>query len=223
MLMELSKIASAVYNDVVAGLSGMNSNPTISIEQLEDECAEMRCAVIKEYYLKNYLNPKDFAIAINCIDVDCKDPSKCCNAPSGKSAMHFEIPKLMDDLGSSAIIYIGSTDRKERFKVYTTPEGAKYHSFGRNKDKPYVYVECTPNENNMYDCWVYNAPFVKRLTVIAVFKDLRQLDEFTCCNTPEFTDFGSISIEVKDRLTKKKLQYYRQYIQQPHPTDGIPR
>ena len=46
--MELSKIASAIYNDIMAGLSGMNANPTISLEQLEDEIIEERTAVIKE-------------------------------------------------------------------------------------------------------------------------------------------------------------------------------
>ena len=46
--MELSKIASAIYNDIVSGLAGMNANPTISMEQLEDEVAEERQIVIKE-------------------------------------------------------------------------------------------------------------------------------------------------------------------------------
>lgn len=46
--MELSKITSAIYNDVVSGLAGMNANPTISLEQLEDEVVEERQSVIKE-------------------------------------------------------------------------------------------------------------------------------------------------------------------------------
>lgn len=222
--MTISSLASAIYNDVVSGLSGMNVNPNMSLEQLEDECAEMRAAVIKEYYLKGLLKPSDFTVAINCVDVDCEDRSKCCANPSGKMAAHFEIPQLMDDLGDSAILYIGSTDRENSFKVYTNPISMKYNKYKRRgADKPYVYIEKTPNEHNMFDGWVFNAPFVKRLTVIGVFKDLRQLEEFNCCNNPEFTDFGSISIEVKDRLTRKKLQYYRQYIQQPHQTDGLPR
>ncbi len=222
--MTISSLASAIYNDVVSGLSGMNVNPNMSLEQLEDECAEMRAAVIKEYYLKGLIKPSDFTVAINCVDVDCEDRSKCCANPSGKMAAHFEIPQLMDDLGDSAILYIGSTDRENSFKVYTNPISMKYNKYKRRgADKPYVYIEKTPNEHNMFDGWVFNAPFVKRLTVIGVFKDLRQLEEFNCCNNPEFTDFGSISIEVKDRLTRKKLQYYRQYIQQPHQTDGLPR
>jgi hypothetical protein len=43
----------------------------------------------------------------------------------------------------------------------------------RGKDKPYVYIDTTPNENNMYDAFVFNAPLLKRLSVVAIFKDLR--------------------------------------------------
>ena len=46
--MELSRISSAIYNDIVSGLAGMNANPTISTEQLEDEIIEMRHTVVKD-------------------------------------------------------------------------------------------------------------------------------------------------------------------------------
>jgi hypothetical protein len=40
--MQISKLASAIYNDIVAGLSGYTSTPAISLEQLEDEVVEER-------------------------------------------------------------------------------------------------------------------------------------------------------------------------------------
>ena len=46
--MDLSRISSAIYNDIVSGLAGMNANPTISMEQLEDEVIEMRHTVVKD-------------------------------------------------------------------------------------------------------------------------------------------------------------------------------
>ena len=46
--MTLDKITSGIYNDIVAGLSGMNSNPTISLDQLEDEVIETRHTVVKD-------------------------------------------------------------------------------------------------------------------------------------------------------------------------------
>lgn len=222
--MELSKIASAIYNDVMGGLSGMSANPTISLEQLEDEVVEERQTVIKEWFNKGLLKKDDLMIAINCIDVDCADPGKCCDSPSGKSALHFEIPQLLDDLGESAIYYVGSVDRTVPYDVYFSPSAMAMHKYKRRgKDKPYVYIEKTPNVNGMYDGWIFNLPFVKRITVIGMFKDLRQLEEFNCCDSAEFLDFGSVSNEVKSRLTKKKLQYYRQYVVQPQPNNLVPR
>lgn len=225
--MELSKLASAIYNDIQAGLSGMNANPTISLDQLEDECVEVRQTVIKELYLKNLLYPKDLMIAINCVEVDCKDQNKCpicIDVDNPKMAKHFEIPQLIDGLGASAISFIGSTDREQSYKVYFSKDAVKFNKYKRRKqDKPYVYIEKTPNENGMYDGWIFNAPFVQYIAVIGIFKDLRQLEQFNCCNSPEFLDFGFITTDVKNRLTEKKLKLYRQYVMPPHPTDLTPR
>ena len=222
--MTLDKITSAIYSDVVAGLSGMNANPAISFEQLEDEVIETRHTVVKDWYLKGLLKPEDMMSAINCIPVDCADPSKCCNTPSGKSQLHFEIPRLMDDLGEVAINYIGSTDRTTSYDVYFNRDAMKMHSHKRRgADKPYVYIEKTPNANGKYDGWIYNLPFVKRITVIGVFHDPRDLSEYGCCNEQEYLDLGAISNEVKMRLTKLKLQYYRQNLQAPQPKNLTPR
>ena len=46
--MTIEEIASAVYNDVEAGLVGMHSNNTMSLEQLEDEVVAERERVILE-------------------------------------------------------------------------------------------------------------------------------------------------------------------------------
>ena len=224
-MMELSKIASAIYNDIMAGLSGMNANPTISLEQLEDEIIEERTAVIKEWYLTSILKRHDLMMAINCVPIDCADQNKCCREGlPKKNALHFEIPQLMDGMGNDAIEFIGSTDRHVSYDVYFSLEGLEYRKYKKRvSNKPYVYVERTPNANNMYDCWLFGAPFAKSVSVIGIFKDLRQIAQFNCCNTPEFLDLGTISNEVKKRLTAKKIQYYRQNLMQPHPTDLKPR
>lgn len=222
--MELDKLTSAIYNDVVAGLSGINANPNISFEQLADEIIEQRETIIKEWYLKGILKPHDLMLEINCIEVDCTDPAKCCTFPSGKSEMHFEIPVLMNDLGSDAIEWIGTIDREERYDVYYTMDALKYRKYKkRGANKPYIYIDKTPNQNGMYDGWVFNAPFVKSLSIIAVFKDPRQLEEFDCCNTGEFLELGSVSNEIKKRLTEQKLRYYRGANAQVLPNTQTPR
>lgn len=222
--MEFSKLVSSIYNDIVGGLSGYNANPAISMEQLEDEVVEMRQAVVKDFYLKNLLNKDDLAIALNCVSVDCADPAKCCS-PSGKTQLHFEIPQLMDDIGEDAIKFVGSVDREVSYDVVFDKNQVKSRKYRRRGgDVPYVYIEKTPNENGFYDGWIYNLPFVKRIAVIGIFKDLRQLQELTCdCQSFDDLDFGAISTEIKDRLVKKKLQYYRQNIQQPQPNNLTPR
>ena len=209
--MEISKIASSVWNDIEAGLSGMNANPNLSLEQLEDEVIEMRETVVKEWYLKGILKPHDLMLAINCISVNCDDPAQCpCNGGSGKSELHFEIPVLMNDLGSSAIEWIGTIDREERYDVYYTLDALKYRKYKkRGADKPYVYIQKAPNANGKYDGWIFNAPFVKKISIIAVFRDPRQLAEYDCCNKSEYLELGSVSNEIKRRLTEQKIRYYR--------------
>lgn len=226
--MEISVMASAILNDLKSGVAGFNSNPNISVEQLEDEIIETRQTLIKELYLKGILQKHDLMLAINCIDVDCKDPAKCCNSLSGKSAMHFEIPQIVDTLGLDAIDYIGAADRGNNLKqnVYFSAKSAKYHKYKRfGGDDPYIYIEKTPNENGMYDCWIYNLPFVKKISVIAIFKDPRQLEEYDCCNEGDYNykDLGSISDMIKEKLTKSKFYYYRQAIEVPVPNKQIPR
>ena len=221
--MKINEISSAIYNDVMSGLVNITSDPNISLEQLEDEVVEERQAVIKEWWYKNVLNRKDILLSINCIPVDCKDPSRCCNFKLNTPQQHFEIPQIMNDLGDLAIEYVGSVDREIQFKFYTS-SSYQYHKYKRakNKNMPYVYIETTPNEHGMYDGWIFNAPFIKFISVIAIFKDPRQLEYFDCCKTYEYLDIGPISSEVKKRLTQRKFYYYRQAYPGPRPDNNIP-
>lgn len=225
-----NKMASAIYNDIVSGLRGYSANPTLSMEQLEDEIAEERLAVIKQYILKGVIPKKDLLKTISCITVDCKDIEGCdaCGGDSnfeGTPTMHFVIPPLMTDFGGFGIEYIGSADLQNPFIWYTNPTSMRYHKFRRRtKNKPYVFVNMSTNKDGMCDCWVFNAPFLKRVTVIGVFKDERKLEEYGCdClgegdNSPSFID-----AEVKERLTKKKIYYYRQLAAPILPNDQVAR
>ena len=105
----VSKLASAIYNDVVSGLAGITSNPTMSLEQLEDDVVDERLQIIKEYSLKNLIPRKDLMMSINCIDVDCKSLDKCpCGQNLTKPELHFEIPQLINDFGENSVEFIGS-------------------------------------------------------------------------------------------------------------------
>lgn len=224
--MTIEQIASAVYNDIEAGLVGIHSNPTLSMEQLEDEIVAERERVILEWWKKGILQKGDLLTAINCINVDCDNPTKCCNNAAGYSEKHFEIPQTIAGLGEDSIYWIGSADRKQQFSTYYTPVQASYHKYNKRKaNRPYVYIERTPNKNGMYDGWIFNLPFVKTISVIGIFKDPRQLEKLGCDGNCDNNngDFGSLSMEVKDRLTKSKLYYYRQALQSPHRNDQTAR
>lgn len=148
----IEKLAAAIYNDIVGGLAGITSTPTISMEQLEQDVVDERLQIIKEYAFKNLVPRNDLMMSMNCIDVDCKSLDKCpCGASYTPPQLHFQIPQLVNDFGADAVEFIGSIDKQNFFKVYTST-AFQYHKFlKRGADRPYVYIETTPNENNLYD------------------------------------------------------------------------
>ena len=221
-----SKLASAVYNDIVGGLRGYTSNPTISIEQLEDDLAEMRLTVIKEFALKGLLPKNDLLMSINCIPVDCKNIERCtCNnsVDIGTPTLHFEIPQIMTEY-DGGIEYIGSVDKQIPFKWYTSINTMKYHKYRRKgKNKPYVYIDITPNEHNLCDCWVFNTPILKKVSVIGVFKNLKQLEGYECCNEIDVNNLSFLDSEIKRRVTELKIKYYRQLAPPILPNNQVAR
>lgn len=209
---KIEKLASAIRNDVISGLRGYHSNLSMSIEQLCQDIIDERLQILKEYSLKGILPLKDLYLSINCIPVDCKDIERCnCNYPSDITpTLHFEIPQILGDYGNLSIDYIGSTDRQLPFIFYTSSTAFRYHKYRkRGKNKPYVWIDTTPNENGLYDCFVFNAPLLKSVTVVAIFKDLRQLEKFQCCNENMDDNFTFIDNEIKRRLTEKKIRFYK--------------
>lgn len=224
--MYLDKLASQIKNDVLSGLKGYHQNLGLNIEQLKDECVNTRLLIIKEQSLKGILPIKDLLIAINCIDVDCEslERCKCKESVDDTLVAHFQIPQLIHDFGKQAIEYIGSTDRKNQFQIVTSLselEARKYRKRGKNK--PYVWIDFAPNSEGMLDCFIFNAPMIKQISIVGVFKDPRQIEQYSCCNTDELmgTDdnISYITQLVKERLTKEKIQYYRQLAMAIKPND----
>ena len=214
MYNQIEKLASAIRNDVVGGLRGYHTNLSMSLEQLMDEIVDERLQILKEYSLKGVLPVKDLYLSINCVPVDCKDLERCrcagqddCLTPTA----HFEIPQIVNDYGSLSIDYIGSTDRQNPFIYYTSSTAYRYHKYRkRGKNRPYVWIDTTPNENGMYDCYVFNAPLMKTITMVAMFKDLRQVEELGCCNEDLANQYSWIDEEIQKRIVQQKVNIYRQ-------------
>lgn len=217
----LTKIASAIYNDVMAGLAGYTSSITMSLEQLEDDVVDERLQIIKEYAMQNAVPRKDLMMSINCIPVDCKSLDKCpCDGPSySEPVAHFEIPQILNDIPGNAVEYLGTVDKQVPFVVYTSQAYLMHKHKRRGANKPYVYIDTTPNENNLYDGWIFNAPLIQTLSVTALFKNPRQVALYDCCAGDDLENYTSLSNEIKRRLTEKKLRFYRMNLQPAGPND----
>ena len=76
-------------------------------------------------------------------------------------------------------LFISLWHKRHSFIFYTQPLDKvdslrKYRKRGKNK--PWVYIDITPNDKGLLDCYIFGAPLIKKVSVTAVFKDLRQLD-----------------------------------------------
>ena len=222
----VKRLADAVHNDVLSGLRGYHQNLSLSIEQLEEEVVQTRLAVIKEYMLKGILPVSDLLVSLNCIPVDCDTLDKC--KCSGLACGEPTAPQLLFDYGLNiAVKYIGSSDRKHPFLFYTKAIDKietyqKYRK--RGKKKPWVYIDVVPNSDGLIDCYIFGAPLIKQVSVTAVFKDPRQLEDFLCdCESDNDKaidlNMNFIDIVIKDRLVQQKLRYYRQYAAPILPND----
>ena len=217
-------IASAIMNHVYSGTSGLNSNLKISHEQLMDEVVAERNIILKEYLLKGIMNFQEMFSAINCVEVNCDYMSKCCNLQAGEKALHFEIPPIMYINGVNTIKFIGSIYRKVKYTIYTD-DSYRFHSYKkRGANKPYVYVDTAVNSNGNLDCYIFNVPMVKYISVVALFQDPRKLMEWDCCNeNPDsYLDCGILSDEIIRRLSEKYLRWYRQNQVPTLPNNQMP-
>lgn len=221
---KVSKLASQVFNNVNSGLQGIHTNDSMSLELLEDSVVQERLQVMKEYSLKGILPLRDLYISINCVPVDCKDLERCrCNSEvsdgcENTPTAHFEIPQLLNDYGAVSIDYIGSTDRQNPFLYSTSATLFRQRKYRkRGKSKPYVWIDTTPNENGMYDCFIFNAPLINTVSITAIFKDLRQLEGYGCCDNSSDDNLSFIDNEVVKRCTEKMIRWYRQLAQIVEP------
>lgn len=222
------QMASAVINNVRSGLVGYKHNPSMDRQQVEDEIIWTRQELVKKYILKNILPLKELMMVIRCIDIDCKDLERCrCNSDGcGKPIAHFVIPQVFTDLGNGAAIqYLGSTDMTTPFDWFTDYVTMKYAIYSRRgKKRPRVFIDTSPNEENLYDCYLFNAPLVKQVTIQALFKDPRQIFLYGCCEDTFETDdlrhnMSFMDRECMDIVTNKFIYYYKKFRENDMPND----
>lgn len=64
---------------------------------------------------------------------------------------------------------------------------------------------------------------LKYISIIAIFKDPRQLTQFSCCGDDDLENYTFLASEIKKRLTEKKLRYYRSLATPILPNNQVPR
>lgn len=219
----INKLSSRIYNDIVSGLRGYHSSTSLPLEQLEDEIITTRLLIIKEYQLKGILPKNDLLTSINCIPVDCKSLERC-KCINSTPTQHFELPQIVLDYGEGAISYIGTIDRSNPFNYYiSTQEYNMYHKYKRRKSpKPFVYIDVTPNENGMLDCYIFNAPLLKYISVSAIIKDPRQLCSYGDCINISDENITWVEEEIQKRIVESKIRLYRQLQAPVLPNTQIP-
>ena len=224
--MTLDQISSAIYNHVYSGLAGITSNPKISLDQLKDEVIAEKNQIIKEYLLKGVIRLEELFLSINCIEVGCDSKIQCpCIGLEGETALHFEIPPIMHLNGLNTIKFVGSVDKNIPYKIYTD-DSYRYHKYKKHSaNKPYVYIDTAVNANGNMDGWIFNVPFVKFISVTALFQDPRRLLEWDCChdNSDTYLDMGILSDEIIRRLTTKYITWYKQAASPVTPNTQQPK
>lgn len=210
--MNLDALTSAIYNNVVTGLKGTTQNFSFTLEQIADEIIEERLTLIKEYLLKNILPFNEVSRTIRCVPVDCKDLERCCALDSAENTKwkHFEIPALMSDFGQDVIQFIGPSDYSVNYKAYLNNYWRHHNKKMRKSNRPYVWIDTNPNANGKFDGFIFNQPpLMDQITITAIFKDPRQLQEYSCCES-EDNSFSFLERDIKMRLTERYFRYFRQ-------------
>lgn len=219
--MTIDQGKSAVYNLVMDGLKGASINSSLLIGQVEDEYINERLKVIEEINMIGKLNYKDLYLPLRGLKASCSNIERVCNDTSAKENIKkIEIPQIISSIGSRSINYFGAKDMTLNFRVYMDVNDLMSNKYKRSKNNnPYVWIDITPNENNMNDAFIFNAPYIVDASVIGAFKDVRQVESLGCCATSELHNISSIDSEVIKRLAAKYIEAHRKLSMVSRPND----
>lgn len=223
--MTLDQLTYQIHNNVISGLKAMSVNSNHSITQIEDMVIEELLTVIREYSIKGILPKQDFYRKINCIEITCGTLEECCTDEYNTTPVQtFEIPELITDFGNDAISFIGSVDLSTQYRTYLTLNSSNNQKYRmRGAEKPYVLIDPSTIHDGFYTGKLFNAPLVKRISIIGMFKDPRKLTEYDCCSNEVELPNSFINTDVVKNVTEKMIRWYRQFAVALHPNDQAPK
>lgn len=222
--MTIEQLSSVIYNNVVSGIDGNHIDRKFSMAQIEDDIINERLTIIKEYSLKGLLPANDLMIKINCVELDDQPINRIgeFEAFNGYYIKHFEVPQIAYAFDKESVGYVGTIDGQNSFTIYTDRHAWINHRNKRFvKQNPHVFIDTATNYNNKYDGWIISKTPLQEgilISVIAIWKDPRDLMEYQCCKEEEICNWTFISTEIIKRVTEKYLRYYRMLYQPPTPS-----
>lgn len=207
--MNLFQVASGILNNIEPHIT----NASININQLMDELVETASAVIHEYQIKKLLQTEQFealSVEINCVPVECKDISECCDEPSGVKVLVAEIPKLAYYDGVESITYVGTIDRAVTYRrvygnTYLYAKHAKYTSA-----MPTVWVRNVGEKTLLV---LLNPPSYDIKVISVTFKpqNIQDITAFSCTCDEEDLPFNVPMFLISTIRQRVEDRYMRQY------------
>lgn len=211
--MTLNEMASAIRNNIGSGLKEV-SNYAYPLDQIKDECGNVRNSILLEDSQKMVLNSEFFAQRLENIPIDLiRYPyGGYSNSPS--LVPHIKIPKIAMTRDDSAIIFLGPPDQSYFFKVYYD---FMHHNhiysriIGR---RPYAYVDPAHDVNGWNDVYLFNLgpTGLKFVSIRAVFADPVKIMESDGLFgvDEEFPAPSAVQQMIIERITQKYVAYYKQ-------------
>jgi hypothetical protein len=211
--MTLNEMASAIRNNIGSGLKEV-ANYAYPLDQIKDECGNVRNQIILEDPQKTILNLEYFAQRIDNIPIDLVRFPFDGYSNSPGLVPHIKIPRLAMTKDDSAIIFLGPPDQSMFFKIYYdfTHHNHKYSRIvGR---RPYAYVDLAHDVSGFLDAYLFNLGpsglrFMSLRAVLADPVGVLEADGLFGVDE-EFPAPSAVQQMIIDRVTAKYIQYYKQ-------------
>jgi hypothetical protein len=211
--MTLNEMASAIRSNIGSGLKEV-SNFAYPIDQIKDECGNVRNAILLEDTQGIVLNPEFFAQRIDNIDIDLVRFPFGGYSNSPGLVPHIKIPRIAMTRDNSAILFLGPPDQSIFFKVYYDYMHHN-HKFSRVVGRrPYAYADLAHDSDGLIDIYLFNLgpTGLKKISTRAIFADPVGILESDGLfgEDEEFPAPSAIQEMIIDRVSAKYIQYYKQ-------------
>ena len=213
--MTVNELTSTIRNNVADGLSGNISNQSFSTQQLEEEIDLERAGLIQRHIMSGgKINPNFLYQTIEKLHITCLDLSS--NVPCGFSthsdAPAIKIPAIASTPDNSAVEYFGLMNKQERFIVYFDTDDMANHKYRqKTKDRPFIWIDTTLDENGEMTAFFLNAGKhfnLKFAALRAMYDHPTRINNTT--GDAEYPAPASMQKDIISNLTEKYIRYYRQ-------------